>query len=60
MLAAWLADLYLLGRAEEGWTEIERARKAGELGPRQDLSGWPQGGAYVKELRAYLVKLGYA
>jgi hypothetical protein len=60
VLAAWQADLHLLGRAEEGWAEIERARKAGALGPRQDLSGWPQGTAYVKALRAYLVKLGYA
>jgi hypothetical protein len=60
VLAAWVADQYLLGRGAEAWTTMERLRERGAFGPRPDLSGWPQGKAYLRALRAYLVKLGYA
>lgn len=60
VLAAWLATQYLLDREEEGWVRLESIRKRGELGPRPDLAGWPQGRAYLRELRRFLVKLGYA
>ena len=60
MLAAWLADEYLLGREDAGWKKIEAARARGELGPIPGLDIWPQGAKYVKALRAFLVKTGYA
>jgi hypothetical protein len=60
VLAAWVADQYLLGRGEEGWATMERLREQGAFGPRPHLAGWPQGKAYLRELRAFLVKLGYA
>jgi hypothetical protein len=60
VLAAWVADQYLLGRGEEGWARLESLRDRGAFGPRPDLAGWPQGRAYLRALRAFLVKLGYA
>lgn len=60
VLAAWQADQYLLGREEQGWKTLEGAYRRGELGPRPDLAGWPAGRAYLRELRAFLVKTGYA
>jgi hypothetical protein len=58
-LAAWLADEYLLGRQDDGWARVDAAYRRGELGPRKDLAGWPQGVAYLAKLRAYLRNLGY-
>jgi len=60
VLAAWQADQYLLGLEDEGWAMLAAIRERGELGPRADLAGWPQGRAYIRALRAYLRKLGYA
>jgi hypothetical protein len=60
ILAAWLADQHLLGRRDEGWQTLEAAYVRGELGPRSELAGWPQGRAYLQALRTYLRKLGYA
>ena len=60
VLAAWVADQYLLGRGEDAWATMERLRERGAFGPRPDLVGWPQGKAYLRELRQFLVKLGYA
>ena len=59
VLAAWVADQYLLGRGDEGWATLASLARKREFGPRHDLAGWPQGGAYLRELRAFLVKLGY-
>jgi hypothetical protein len=59
VLAAWLADESMLGRAAEGWARLEEIRKRGVLGPRRDLAGWPQGKAYLRELRVFLRKFGY-
>lgn len=59
VLAAWVADQYLLGRGDEGWATIRKAAKRGEFGPRADLAGWPQGGAYLRALRSFLKKTGY-
>ena len=59
VLAAWVADQYLLGSGGEGWATIQRAAKRGEFGPRADLAGWPQGGAYLRALRSFLKKTGY-
>lgn len=60
VLAAWVADQYLLGRGDQAWATLERLRARGAFGPRPDLAGWPQGKAYLRALRAFLVKLGYA
>jgi hypothetical protein len=60
LLAAWLADMYLLGREDEGWQTLEGAYRRGELGPKQSLAGWPQGRAYIRALRTFLRKTGYA
>jgi hypothetical protein len=57
VLAAWIADQYLLGLDDSGWQALEEAKKRGELGGN---SGWPSGPRYLRALRAYLVKLGYA
>ena len=59
VLAAWAADQYLLERGEEGWDRLEALRQRGAFGPRPGLAGWPQGKAYLRELRRFLVKLGY-
>jgi len=59
-LAAWMGDEYLLGRQDEGWRKVDAAYRRGELGPRARLAGWPQGRAYLKALRAFLRKVGYA
>jgi hypothetical protein len=60
VLAAWAADEHLLGRGEAAFATLERLRARGAFGPRPDLAGWPQGRAYLRALRAFLVKLGYA
>ena len=58
VLAAWQADQYLLGREDAGWLELERALTRGDLeGPN---GFWPTGRRYLRELRAFLVKTGYA
>ena len=58
VLAAWQADQYRLSRQDEGWLELERALKRGDLkGPN---GVWPTGRRYLRELRAFLVKTGYA
>jgi hypothetical protein len=58
VLAAWQADQYLLGRDDEGWQALERALKRGDLkGPN---GFWPTGRRYLRALRAFLVKTGYA
>jgi hypothetical protein len=59
VLAAWLADECLLGREDQGWERVEAIRERGVLGPDPGLAGWPQGKAYVRELRAFLRKFGY-
>jgi hypothetical protein len=60
VLAAWVADQYLLGRGEEGWATLETLQRRRAFGPRPDLAGWPQGRAYLRALHAFLVKTGYA
>ncbi len=60
-LAAWAADLHLLGRGAEAWRRLEAARRAGELGvgPRDGLH-FPAGRRYLAELRVFLRRTGYA
>ncbi len=59
VLAAWLADEYRLGLADEGWKKVEAAQARGELSaPRVDPL-WPAGRKYLDTLRRFLVKRGY-
>jgi hypothetical protein len=56
VLAAWLADKYLLGERSDGWHKLALARRAGYLtGPE----GWPSGRRYVAALKSFLARLGY-
>ena len=60
LLAAWLADEYRLGRADEGWAKLRAAYARGELSaPRVDPL-WPTGRKYLAALRRFLVETGYA
>ena len=53
VLAAWLADEYRLGLADEGWTKIRAAYARGELSaPRVDPI-WPAGQKYLSTLRSF-------
>lgn len=58
ILAAWLGDQYSLGRGAAGWRVLERAERRGELGRKPD--SWPVGKAYLRKLRAFLRRTGYA
>jgi hypothetical protein len=58
-LAAWTADMQLLGRGDEASMQLQAADRRGELGPREGLAGWPQGKAYLRALNGFLRKLGY-
>ena len=59
LLAAWLADQALLGRAGEGWRRLEQANRRGELGRGATLDGYPAGRRYLSALRSFLRRAGY-
>ena len=59
VLAAWLADQYLLGRAGAGWRTLEAAYRRGELRYGAKVDGYPAGRAYLRNLRAFLRAKGY-
>ena len=56
VLAAWMADQYLLGQQDEGWTTLQQLNAQGEL---NGDAMWPIGDAYLAKLRKLLTKLGY-
>jgi hypothetical protein len=56
VLAAWMADQYLLDRQDAGWATLQ------ELNARGELDGdtiWPIGDAYLSKLRKFLLGHGY-
>jgi hypothetical protein len=59
VVAAYVADQYLLGEAKKGWDMAETARKDGALNGTPGDS-WPKRKAYLDELRKFLEKRGYA
>jgi hypothetical protein len=60
ILAAYQADQYLAGRAKQGWRVLRRAARRGQLkSPYGDKSG-PTGKRYLRKLRGYLRRFGYA
>lgn len=60
ILAAYLADEYLLGRQKRGWERMEAARRRGDLGRGPSKDGYPAGAAYLARLRSFLRTTGYA
>jgi hypothetical protein len=60
-LPAWAADEYLLGRGSTVWPTLEREAQAGYLDLPKDegFSGPRKPQAYIRQLRAFLRKLGY-
>ncbi len=60
ILAAFMADQYLLGREEDGWRKLAVVLRRGELGPGSLDRLWPVGPAYIRTLRAFLRETGYA
>ena len=58
VLAAWVADRARLGRANEALARVDGLAKAGKLGDNEQM-GTAAGVAYVKALRAHLLKEGY-
>jgi hypothetical protein len=60
ILAAWMADEYLLGRQATGWAKMRAVNARGELQGLGSGDIWPKGAAYLKALRKFLIKLGYA
>jgi subtilisin-like proprotein convertase family protein len=48
VLAAWLADQYLLGRGASGWGVLRRAERRGQVDR-----------AYLRKLRSFLRRTGY-
>ena len=56
ILAAWLADKYLLHRGAAGWRVLHRIEGRGELTGEFG----PTGNRYLEKLRRFLVRTGYA
>jgi hypothetical protein len=57
VLAAWMADQYLVGQQDAGWATLHQINAKG------GLSGdpvWAIGDAYLAKLRKFLTRLGYA
>lgn len=60
ILAAWMADQYLLGHQQSGWTKMRAANARGEFNGIGSGDIWPKGKRYLEALRKELKKLGYA
>jgi subtilisin-like proprotein convertase family protein len=60
VLAAYMADKYLLGEQAAGWRQVDAALKRGDLGRGPSVDGFPAGRAYVRKLRSFLRQTGYA
>jgi hypothetical protein len=59
VLAAWMADQYLLGQEAAGWATMKRLNaKRAFRGIGGDY--WAKNGAYLTKLRKFLVRNGYA
>jgi streptogramin lyase len=61
VLPAWAADEYLLGRGSIVWPTLEREARAGYLDLPKDQAffGPRKADVYIRQLRAFLRKLGY-
>jgi subtilisin-like proprotein convertase family protein len=59
ILAAWLADMLMLGRGGEGWRRVELAYRRGDVGRGATMFGYPAGRRYLAALRNFLRRTGY-
>lgn len=60
ILAAWMADKYLLGEAAAGWATMDQLNAEGAFAGVGDGGLWAKNAAYLAKLRKFLVKAGYA
>jgi len=60
VLAAYVADQYLLGRPSRGWAVIRRAHRRGRLRDPYGSDSPPSGRRYIRALRRFLRRTGYA
>jgi hypothetical protein len=60
ILAAWMADEYLLGKQAAGWATMKRLNAKGQFRGIAGGDYWAKNGAYLAKLRRFLVKFGYA
>jgi hypothetical protein len=58
VVAAYVADQYLLGHKRAGHRFLRRARRRGHLAV-DDGGLWKSGRAYVRDLKRFLRKSGY-
>jgi hypothetical protein len=58
VLAAWVADQYLLGQATDADAYVAAEQAAGRL-RSEDATAWPGGAAFVAELHEQLAAWGY-
>jgi hypothetical protein len=54
LLAAWLADQYLLGHGSEGWKQVRAAAA------RPEFKQWWKPARYLRTLRSFLRRTGYS
>jgi hypothetical protein len=60
VLAAYVADSYLLGQRAKGWRFARRALRRGDLRGLGRYDDWPSGRKYLRALRRFLRRKGYA
>ena len=60
ILAAWMADQYLLGQEAAGWATLKRLNAKGAFRGIAGGDYWAENGKYLAKLRRFLVKTGYA
>ncbi len=59
VIAAYVADQYLLRHGSRGWKLVRSARKHGLVKGYGRYDSWPSGARYVKALRKFLRRNGY-
>jgi hypothetical protein len=60
ILAAWMADKYVLREQTAGWKTMALLNAHGELEGSGRNDAWPKNAAYLAKLRRFLVGHGYA
>jgi hypothetical protein len=60
VLAAYVADEYLLGQPQTGWSLVQAAMSRGYLSGSRAVGPWPARQAYTTALKRFLARTGYA
>ncbi|MBA3717197.1 MAG: hypothetical protein H0W87_03080 [Actinobacteria bacterium] len=60
ILAAWMADQYLLGHQAKAWPTLQAINRRGELNGFGGDNIWARGNAYLAKLKKFLTNHGYA